>query len=55
MLAGKQALYHGLSEFYKAEHENGEKNIGEALARLSVRPFFRPTFTYFKPQIFFLD
>lgn len=35
VLAGKQALYHGLAEFYKAEHETNEKNIGEALARLT--------------------
>ena len=36
ILAGKQALYHSMSEYYKAEHENNEKNIGEALTRLAV-------------------
>ena len=35
ILAGKQALYHGLAEYYRAEHENNEKNIGEALSRLT--------------------
>lgn len=37
VLAGKQALYHAMSEFHKAEHDNNEKNIGESLARLTVR------------------
>ena len=36
ILAGKQALYHAMSEYHKAEHENNEKNIGECLARLTV-------------------
>ncbi len=36
ILAGKQALYHGLAEFHKAEQESTDKNIGEALARLTV-------------------
>ena len=37
VLAAKQALFHGLSEYHKAEYENNEKkNIGEALARLTV-------------------
>lgn len=35
VLSGKQALFHALSEYHKAEHENNEKNIGEALARLA--------------------
>ncbi|RNA12130.1 programmed cell death 6-interacting [Brachionus plicatilis] len=34
ILAGKQALYHALSEYHKAEHESNEKNIGECIARL---------------------
>ena len=33
LVAGKQALYHAMSEYHKAEHENNEKNIGEALTR----------------------
>lgn len=36
ILAGKQALYHAMSEYHKAEHDNNEKNIGECLARLTV-------------------
>lgn len=35
ILAGKQALYHAMSEYHKAEHDNNEKNIGECLARLT--------------------
>ncbi|CAF0778295.1 unnamed protein product [Brachionus calyciflorus] len=35
VLAGKQALYHALSEYHKAEHESSERNIGECLARLT--------------------
>ena len=36
-LAGKQALYHAMSEYHRSEHDNNEKkNIGEALARLGV-------------------
>jgi programmed cell death 6-interacting protein len=34
-LAGKQAMFHALSEYHRAEHECNEKNIGEQLARLS--------------------
>lgn len=34
IMAGKQALYHSLSEYHKAEHESNEKNIGECIARL---------------------
>jgi programmed cell death 6-interacting protein len=34
ILAGKQAMFHALSEYHRAEHENSEKNIGEQLARL---------------------
>lgn len=34
ILAGKQALYHAMSEYHRSEHENNEKNIGEALTRL---------------------
>ena len=39
ILAGKQALYHAMSEFHRSEHENTEKNIGEALSRLTVSNF----------------
>ena len=35
-LAGKQALYHALSEYHKAEHASSEHNIGEEVARLGV-------------------
>lgn len=36
-LAGKQALYHSMSEYHRSEHDNNEKkNIGEALSRLAV-------------------
>ena len=37
LVAGKQALFHGLAEYHKAEHEDAEKNIGESLSRLIVR------------------
>jgi len=36
IIAGKQALFHALSEYHKGLHEYNEKNIGEALARLTV-------------------
>ena len=36
VLAGKQALFHAMSEYHKAEHDNNEKNIGEGLCRLAV-------------------
>ena len=35
-LAGKQALYHAMSEYHRSEHDNNEKKcIGEALSRLT--------------------
>ena len=35
ILAGKQALYHAMSEYHRAEHELAEQKIGESLARLT--------------------
>lgn len=40
IIAGKQALFHALSEYHKGLHEYNEKNIGEALARLTVNSKF---------------
>lgn len=37
-LAGKQALYHAMSEYHRSEHDNNDRKcIGEALARLGVK------------------
>ena len=36
VIAGKQALFHGLGEYHKAMQDDADKNIGESLARLAV-------------------
>lgn len=41
LLAGKQALYHGMSEYHRAEHDKNEKKFGESLARLTVSHFLK--------------
>ena len=35
VLAGKQALFHALSEYQRGEHDAGEHKVGEALARFT--------------------
>lgn len=36
VLAGKQALFHAMSEYYMGEHEKNEKRFGASLARMTV-------------------
>lgn len=40
VLAGKQALYHAMSEYYRGEHEKSDKRFGESIARMTVCIFF---------------
>lgn len=35
MLAGKQALFHALSEYHRGEHDLSEQKVGDSLARLT--------------------
>ena len=36
VLVAKRVAYLGLADFYKAQHEMNERNIGEALSRTIV-------------------